>query len=245
MHELLLYGQVPVTRYEQVLKILTGVAAMQPRVFYERQLIYKPLRSSEEAKPNKRFPSKPVKPVPLAYHQVLESLVEDDFGKEIQSVALQSAQGNSEAVQRVTVKVLETPEPETKTFVLRPANELDASQELLQKLADPASYSFVTELFVEGHHLVHQNVLLTLSRMLKPDQAEVVAPSTVLPAIESLKLLEPSGAFILEARVRIEDRTKQSLLSSASDELNAFRDLMRGSVDMRVPDRLALDTRVK
>lgn len=50
---------------------------------------------------------------------------------------------------------------------------------------------------------------------------------------------------MLEARIRIDDRTKPSLVSAASDELAAFKDLMKGSVDMRAPERLALDTRVR
>ena len=42
MHELLLFGQVPLSQHDQMLKILAGIAAMQPRVIIERRLIYKP-----------------------------------------------------------------------------------------------------------------------------------------------------------------------------------------------------------
>jgi mediator of RNA polymerase II transcription subunit 18, fungi type len=42
MHELSLYGQVPVARHDQLLNILAGIAAMQPRRVLERHLIYKP-----------------------------------------------------------------------------------------------------------------------------------------------------------------------------------------------------------
>ena len=45
MHELLLFGQVPLTRHEQVLMILAGVAAMQPQPVTERHLVFKPTRS--------------------------------------------------------------------------------------------------------------------------------------------------------------------------------------------------------
>jgi mediator of RNA polymerase II transcription subunit 18 len=48
MHELLLYGQVSQPRHDQVLKVLAGVAAMQPRHTIERILVYKPLREPEE-----------------------------------------------------------------------------------------------------------------------------------------------------------------------------------------------------
>ena len=42
MHELLLYGQVSLPQHDRMLKILAGIAAMQPRVLIERHLVYKP-----------------------------------------------------------------------------------------------------------------------------------------------------------------------------------------------------------
>jgi len=42
MHELLLFGQVPGGRHEQVLKVLAGFAAMQPQRTAELHQIYKP-----------------------------------------------------------------------------------------------------------------------------------------------------------------------------------------------------------
>ena len=48
MHELLLYGQVPRARHEQVLKVLAGVAAMQPRRVLRRHIVYKPQREPAE-----------------------------------------------------------------------------------------------------------------------------------------------------------------------------------------------------
>ena len=45
MHELLLFGQVPATHHDLVLKILAGVAAMQPQPLAERHLIFMPTKS--------------------------------------------------------------------------------------------------------------------------------------------------------------------------------------------------------
>lgn len=106
-------------------------------------------------------------------------------------------------------------------------------------------YSFVNEYLIEGHRFVHKNVVLALFRLLRVSEVPETAPVNVLPALESLRPLDPSGAFVLEACVRIDDRTKPNLVSAASDELNVFRDMMRNSVEMKVPERLALDTRVR
>lgn len=140
MHELLLYGQVPAARHEQVLKILAGIAAMQPRIFHERQLVYKPLRPLEEAKVNKKFPNKPAKPQNLIYHRLVEQLTEDDFGKESPLMIRQSAKDTSEPTRQWTIRVEETPEPETKTLVMRPASETEAHDQILQRMADPETY---------------------------------------------------------------------------------------------------------
>ena len=45
MHELLLFAQVPSSRYIQVLNILAGVSAMQPVPLLEKHLVFKPNRN--------------------------------------------------------------------------------------------------------------------------------------------------------------------------------------------------------
>jgi mediator of RNA polymerase II transcription subunit 18 len=93
---------------------------------------------------------------------------------------------------------------------------------------------------------VHKNIILTMFRLLRaPNDMPQSAPLDTLPTLESFNPLDTSGAFLLEACVRIEDRTKPNLVSAASDELNKFRDLMKGSVEMKMPERLSLDTRVR
>ena len=45
MHELLLFAQVPASRHAQLLKIIAGIAGMQPQRVIERHLIFKPQRA--------------------------------------------------------------------------------------------------------------------------------------------------------------------------------------------------------
>lgn len=91
MHELLLYGQVPVLRHEQVLKILAGVAAMQPRRVLERRILYQPLREPEEPGSNLRRggtqavgvkQAKQTAAPALYYTKLVQKLGQDDFGAE-------------------------------------------------------------------------------------------------------------------------------------------------------------------
>ncbi|MBE7181452.1 MAG: hypothetical protein INR71_09635 [Terriglobus roseus] len=49
MQELLLFGQVPAARHEQVLKILAGATAMQPQAVLERHAVYRPAQAPRAA----------------------------------------------------------------------------------------------------------------------------------------------------------------------------------------------------
>ena len=90
MHELNLYGQVIFERYEQVLNILAGVAAMQPQRVLERHIIYKPLREPDEPGANlgRRGGTQQVAqkqkqvaaPVVLYHNKLIQQLDENDFG---------------------------------------------------------------------------------------------------------------------------------------------------------------------
>lgn len=49
MHELLLFGQIPSSRHNQLLNILAGLAAMQPQPLIEKHLVFKPNRKLTSA----------------------------------------------------------------------------------------------------------------------------------------------------------------------------------------------------
>jgi mediator of RNA polymerase II transcription subunit 18 len=116
----------------------------------------------------------------------------------------------------------------------RPTRATDRSgTKSVSQSAPPSSHStsnthsFVTEYYIEGHRLVHGNVILFLHRVLHEPGVRSVeeAPKTSLPPFDSLQLLDLSGAYILEAKVCVQD--------------------FRGCVELALPERLALDTRVK
>lgn len=51
MHELLLFGQIPASRHNQVLNIFAGIAAMQPQSVLEKHLVFKPNREPASVRP--------------------------------------------------------------------------------------------------------------------------------------------------------------------------------------------------
>lgn len=105
----------------------------------------------------------------------------------------------------------------------------------------------MTEFYVEGYRFVHGNVVIFLYRILHEPGIRNVqkAPKATLPTWNGLKLLDPSGVYTLQSTVRIEDFNNAAVLEAGVNELKRFQTQMKGCVNLALPDRLALDPRVK
>ncbi|KAF2490903.1 hypothetical protein BU16DRAFT_493562 [Lophium mytilinum] len=243
MYELLLFGQLPRARHEQLLKILAGVAAMQPQRVLERHVVYRPQREPDEPGSNLRrgasqgIVQKQVKQTvarDLYFTQMVQTLTEEDF-KEQKSAAPWTLQFN------------DVPDTGDKGVTVRMVSSTDFVE------GDPHAYmvgfgnKVVSEYYVEGHRYVHKNILILLHRVLTepgPQSAEQ-SPKPSLPTFDSLSSLDPSGTYILQASIRVVDNGSPALIDAGVEELKAFKDLLKGCVELDAPDRLLLDTRVK
>jgi mediator of RNA polymerase II transcription subunit 18, fungi type len=92
---------------------------------------------------------------------------------------------------------------------------------------------------------VLNNTVIFLHRILRW-QKPIHPPSinTKVRSSEHLKPLDPSGGYMVEAKVRLSD-SNPTLLKIGEDQLLGLRSRLIGVVDMKMPERLALDTRVK
>lgn len=119
--------------------------------------------------------------------------------------------------------------------------------------------SYSSEYGLDGHRIIHNNVILLLYRLLRPSGLESNNMNKPAPGsnIESAKSFndvpdkslwtpfDPSGSYILQASVRVQDGSKPEIMTLGINELQAFKDMMKGIIDLEVGDRLAMDTRVK
>jgi mediator of RNA polymerase II transcription subunit 18, fungi type len=92
MHELLLYGQLPAARHEQLMNVLAGLTAMQPHRVTERHVLFQPTHGPVQAQVQKGgtqglYNKKP-KQAPqgqqsrdLNYTHLVKVLDEDEFAK--------------------------------------------------------------------------------------------------------------------------------------------------------------------
>jgi mediator of RNA polymerase II transcription subunit 18 len=61
---------------------------------------------------------------------------------------------------------------------------------------------------------------------------------------ESLQLLDPSGKWMVKAYVNVQQLTDLKGLSNANSQLEKLQNELASLVTLRVPDRLAFDTRI-
>lgn len=109
------------------------------------------------------------------------------------------------------------------------------------------THRFISEYYVEGHRFVHENIVIFLHRILHEPGVRSLetSPKPVLPSFSALQPLDPSGAYILEAKIRVQDLNNTVVSDAGVEELNRFKTQMKGCVELVAPERLLLDTRVK
>ena len=59
------------------------------------------------------------------------------------------------------------------------------------------------------------------------------------------RLLDPSGSYVIQASIRVQDGSKVEMVNRGMTELLNVKETLKGVVDLDVGDRLAMDTRVR
>lgn len=68
--------------------------------------------------------------------------------------------------------------------------------------------------------------------------------SKALAGAKNLRPLDANEGYLLEAKIRLLDGGQPDLVAQGTQELTQFRENMKGALDLRVVDRLSLDTKV-
>ena len=107
--------------------------------------------------------------------------------------------------------------------------------------------SYVTEYVLQGHRLIYGNIILLLHQILRyhDDTEPRNEPRSTMPGIDALHPLDGSSSYLLQAAVRVQDGSKPNVVTQGQNELLRLKEMMKGSIDLRVVDRLSLDTRFR
>ena len=231
MHEILLYSQIAPARHNQVLNVLAGVTGSQPFAYQDQTALFAQLRLPEITVSSKKKPV-PGAPRPEKWVHKLTRPV-------------QVTTDAPESVGSWRVRVDQLPDPSVKDHTAREVTESEVRD--VKAFQDPQSYRFLGQQYFVGHRFVVGNVVVRIFRVLYPPQQ--LPTDRVLEGpplhLSDLQLFDPSNTYMVEVSVRMEDRKNTKIAAQAYAELMQFQNAVDGVIDLRVPQRLALDTRVK
>ncbi|KAK5138277.1 hypothetical protein LTR08_003338 [Meristemomyces frigidus] len=233
MHEFILFSQIPASRHGQVHHIIAGVCGAQPISICEQHLIYRQLKVADAVTSKKAASIQ--QPFAQAsrhrYHQLVREIL--------------PAGG---VLPAWTFRAEDVPQPGSQNVISRPVEESTPDTTELEKFREGGSwYKYTTQYIALTQRFVHSNVVIRISRILSVPEGTgalepLDAPTLVLA---DCRPVDPSGCYLFESVVRVEDGNNSELTKQAISELMALKTQLEGAVDLRVPDRLALDTRVK
>lgn len=167
MHELLLFGQVPAARHEQMLNILAGLTAMQPQRVVELHEQYRPARhiqrtvqvgGSQGVQSAQKKVLQDQLNKDLYYAQLVRTLDEDALLHGVAGEERKTADGmnsriaGAQAPGAWSLQLNETPEPEKRSAILRAASNIDIIGGDPRNYMVALGYRCVSSISVEGGH---------------------------------------------------------------------------------------------
>lgn len=246
MHEYSLHAQVSVVRGRQVLNILAGVTASPPVPVCEENIVLAERKPAEQPA-LKKVPKWPhyvrykADLPPQLKQQQQQQPKNQSYCRLIRDVATQHDGALGYGPWQLRAEL--TPDPGVPNFTSR---RVDQDEDVL----NPAGfegfhkrYELKRAYTLIGYRFVYGNVIVRIVRFHIPESDTIQIESLTPPT--DLKLLDPSGNWLVEAVTRVEDLASTDLTDKAKRELLSFHSLMEGAVDFYVPDRFALDTRIR
>lgn len=258
MQEFLLYSQIPAAREHQVLSILAGFTGTQPIPVCDQVLLYAQSKVAEAPTTGKRAARNQQLATAAArphYHKLVRGLNTSPNDTTTATTTTTTA-------EPWVLRADQVPEPGTKEWISRAATATATSPEDLSRLSNPQLYRFRTQYLARGNRFVHENLVIRVYQLLvlsqlndssngagdggNDQQQPIWEGPPPAPFDETRwRLLDPSGSWIVEVAIRVADGSNAELTGHAAKELLAFKTEMAGAIDLFMPDRLALDTRVK
>ena len=106
--------------------------------------------------------------------------------------------------------------------------------------------SFSSAFCIQGHRFTYQNTSLLLYRIHIPTPASNEDVLEIKGSDDDIgRLLDPSGAYLLEASIRVQDGSNVDLMKRGVGELYKLKETLKGVVELEAGERLAFDTRVR
>ncbi|RMZ77376.1 hypothetical protein DV737_g4399, partial [Chaetothyriales sp. CBS 132003] len=256
MHEFSLYGQVSGQGYSVLLQQLAGVARMQPQYVRELHLVYKSivppgLRLIPGATNSDRIQSPEVQRVSKMltnslYYVHLVASIEERKTSTVQSGQVKAANDTKERQDARTVNwrldFKDIPEPGTQVVTSRLISSIpiEGGTDLVSFMK-AFGFEYVSRHFVEGAQFYDQDTTLFLHRPLNipPVEPNKATDLSFLDDSESVKPVDASGAYLVQASIEAVDGTNSELKDRATRQLLGLKETLKQAIDLEPGDRLA------
>lgn len=258
MHELSLHATLPGSQYEQFLYQLQGVTRIQPVPVQEIRLIFR-TRTPDGLN---RLPG--VGGTQAA--QSDNSKVSNALGKGIYFVTLVGSihvheqkpsrqQDGPKKNKKIswTFDFKDTPDAGKQAASTRLVSRIPIEAGSVADFMNTFGFEFVSWYFVKGHRVYDRETTIFTHQVFRPSEKATLQPRVASDVDQlglsledpgTLHAVDPSGAYLVQASVDVIDGNVQVLKDQAIQQLAAIAHVLRGTVDLRVADRLALDTRI-
>ena len=261
MYELSLRGVVAESRYDQLLNILAGITGMPPKRATEQHMIYRPNRTfiRRDALLNgAQDVQKAAKKVTQEssgdlYYLQLVCRIDCQSNRQEQieqrhdggdAMDIDGQQDVSTEGRHWELRFYDNPETGNIPVTSRMAGFIALAEEDPVEMMDGLDYIFCRHYTLECHQFAHNHVLISMHRMFRSMSQTTPDPASFQADTSGLHLYDTSGTYMLEASIRLEDNTNSKLMQSATAELQRLRETLKGVVDLKKIDRMALMTRV-
>ncbi|KAK4691231.1 hypothetical protein P7C71_g5721, partial [Lecanoromycetidae sp. Uapishka_2] len=252
MHELLLFGQIPPSRHGQILNILIGVATMQPVSLFEKHLVFRPNKAPSSVQGELSYMQLVADVAASPNKESSQEDVDVDMDHEENeglNAAQALSQGKDTKKERWILQFRDLPEvARPRAVTSRLISDVPIISGDPIKFMSALDYSHTSSYLLKGHRFTHLSTNIQIYRLSIPplslSQNSASSASTIAND-PMTRLLDPSGTYVLQASVRVEDGSKVETMTRGVNELLNLKETLKGVVELEMKNRLALDTRAR
>ncbi|KAA8917348.1 hypothetical protein TRICI_000503 [Trichomonascus ciferrii] len=229
--QLSLHGFIPDAEVKISLHTLHAICGMPPQRIFEHCIVW--------------VPKNPFKPVMGAgqVNQIEQYRITSsaDISKEETEPKVVGFHENPDVLQkrRWTLQIHEIPEAGKRKVTsqsILTSTIVDGDEPF--NFMDKLGYKYSYEYWQRGYRFILGDIVLTLFRICIQDTSST-------DEIKPLKLLDPSGRWTMKAHINVRQLTDMEGINNATSQLEKLQTDLTGVVDLVMPDRNCLNTRIK
>ncbi|EGV61256.1 Mediator of RNA polymerase II transcription subunit 18 [Yamadazyma tenuis] len=117
----------------------------------------------------------------------------------------------------------------------------DLDKDSFLQFLEDLGYNSINQFWIKGVRFFHGDIVIEIFKVFVRDDANKDSPSDSIP----LKLLDESNGFQIKAFINVPKSTDIDLITQGSAELAKLQDFLKNLIQLEIPDRIFMDSRVQ